>query len=167
MSDNNAKEQAIAQANSVAAMVAALNVDYDRLEELRDELADLTKTPRLRAEQEWRKENGNELAQLEADAGECKDADQARERIQEDALDVQYRSTWQSVGEELKAYEFSILLCTGGPAVRIIGELNEHMEPYRTWIEYQDWGTSWMMLDSTHYSQDTLLEYCQCFYFGE
>lgn len=41
MSDN-AYDQAIAQAESIVAMVAALNVDYDRLEELRY----LRKTPR-------------------------------------------------------------------------------------------------------------------------
>jgi hypothetical protein len=38
MSDNNAYEQVVAQAISIEAMVAALNVDYDRLEELKTEL---------------------------------------------------------------------------------------------------------------------------------
>lgn len=41
MSDNNALEQARAQAESIAAMVGALNVDYDRLEELRELNADM------------------------------------------------------------------------------------------------------------------------------
>lgn len=184
MSDT-AKDQAIAQAQSVAKMVQALECDYDRLEELRDERdrlqADVdsakdgavgdTDAPH-NALVEWLKESGEELAQLEAEAGDCKDADEARERIQEDALDVQVRSDWynptahSSEGDMGKGCEFMILLCTGGPACRIMGELNEHMEPSRAWIEYQDWGTPWTMLYSGIESS-TLLSYCQCFYFGE
>lgn len=39
--NDNAKDQAIAQYNSVAAMIAALEVDYSRLEELKNELESL------------------------------------------------------------------------------------------------------------------------------
>jgi len=36
-----------------------------------------------------------------------------------------------STAAEAKAEEFCILLTTGGPALRIRGELNQHMEPDR------------------------------------
>jgi hypothetical protein len=134
-------------------MVAALNCDYDRLEELRDQ-------------EERDADESEELAALEAAAGECKDADEARERIQEDALSVEVRSGWQSLGEPLEATEFCILLCTGGPAVRIVGELSQG-EPSRAWIEYQDWFIPWTELVAAPIERETLLAYCQCLYFGE
>jgi hypothetical protein len=201
--DNHAQEQAIAQANSIAAMVGALNVDYDRLEELRDELESLeadfkeaeeelkkndhdaehggwaevpsgtdeasAKAAMFDAQKalaEWRVEYAEELKELEEAANGNDDAEEARERIQEDPLSVHVREDWKNPGEESTPGEFQILLCTGGPAVRIMGELDDNMQPCRAWIEYQDWGTPW-----THASgiieQSTLLEYCQQFYFGE
>ena len=49
---------------------------------------------------------------------------------------------------------------------RIMGELDEHKQPSRAWLERQDWGTPW----THHYVKDfgvTLLTFCQQFYFGE
>ena len=96
------------------------------------------------------------------------DADEAQQRIQEDALSVEVRSGWHSPGdaEGAKAEEFNILLTTGGPACRIIGELNQHGEPDRARIEHQDWGTPWTELFGC-IEQETLLTYCRQFYFGE
>ena len=74
---------------------------------------------------------------------EYHDEDAIERMIAEDPLSVQVRSGWQSPGEQLKPEEFEILLCTGGPAVRIVGELNSHNEPEKARIEYQDWGTPW------------------------
>lgn len=110
-------------------------------------------------------DEAEEFKELEEAAGEYEDQDAARDAIREDPLSVAVRSGWETPGAELKAAEFQILLCTGGPAVRIMGELNEYGEPCRAWLEYQDWGTPW-----THYmraSQATLLDYARCFYFGE
>jgi hypothetical protein len=45
-----------------------------------------------------------------------------------------------------KPSEFMILLCTGGPAVRIRGELDRYSEPEKPRIEYQDWFTPWQTL---------------------
>lgn len=163
-SNDNAKEQAIAQYNSIAAMVASLSVDYDRLEELQDSYNAFKDGD---AEMKLSDEEIEELAQLESDAGECKDEDSAREAIQNDALDVQVREDWKNPGEESTPSEFMILLCTGGPAVRIMGDLDDYMTPCRAYIEYQDWGTPWTMLDSTYVDSATLLTYCQQFYFGE
>lgn len=98
-------------------------------------------------------------------AGDCESEDEARQRIEEDALSVKVRSGWTTPGETLEAEEFCILLSTGGPASRIRGELNEHKEPRRAWLEVQDWGTPWTQFFGA--DQDVLLAYASCFYFGE
>lgn len=89
-----------------------------------------------------------------------------RERVQEDPLEVQVRSGWRSVGEDSDDVEFYILLCTGGPAVRIRGELNGMQQPAHCWLEHQDWFTPWteaVIPDSA----DALLWYCSQFYWGQ
>ena len=94
--------------------------------------------------------------------------EQARERIQEDPLSVQVRCPWQSVGEEnVKPDQYNILLCTGGPAVRIIGTLTEYLEPDSARIQYQDWGTPWTDYPLTSEQEAVVLEYAQHFYYGE
>lgn len=105
------------------------------------------------------------LAALEAAAGDCADEEEeARQRIQDDPLSVEVRSDWTNPGEPLEPSEFMILLCTGGPSVRIVGELNLG-EPCRAWLEYQDWGTPWTRYFGT--DSDTLCQYASQFYFGE
>ncbi len=170
-SDESLKETGHCAAASIVEMVAALECDYDRLGELRDELK--------QADEDL--ENGCciletsemgamrvEMKELEDAAGECESREDAETRIQEDALSVLVRCGWHeptNCGDAIKPEEFELLLCTGGPAVRILGELNEHCEPSRAWLEVQDWGTPW-----TRYfdiEQDTLLAYARCFYFGE
>ena len=91
----------------------------------------------------------------------------AREAIQNDALDIQVRSDWASSVEEMSADWYTILLCTGGPAVRIKGKLSD-MTATTAQLEYQDWGTPWTRLDGlTQEDIDALLTYARCFYFGE
>lgn len=159
MSDT-AHDQAIAQAASICAMVAALTVDYDRLQELRDE------SNELESPEEWRAENPSEaaeLADLEEVVGDCADEDDARRRIQEDALSVEYRSAWQSPGEELTPSEFRIVLCTGGPHVEIVGDIDHHGEPCSPRILYKDWGTSGELFDFDH---EAVLTYCREYVLG-
>ena len=164
------KDNAAAWVSSLAQMVAALECDYDRLQELQDEL-DALDTPETQAGFATfdASDDGQELRDLidasTIDGDRMKDAEEARERIQESPLSVQVRSGWASVGDALNAEEFEILLSTGGPALRIRGELDEHREPSRAWIEYQDWGTGWTQYFDVE--QSTLLTYCSVFYFGE
>lgn len=106
------------------------------------------------------------------EADDYKEQDEAREAIQESALSVQVRSGWYSPGEdraEQDAEEYEILLCTGGPAVRIIGELNRG-SPASAQIQFQDWFTPWTDwvgdLPET-YDDDVLMEYVGAFWFGE
>jgi hypothetical protein len=69
--------------------------------------------------------------------------EEARECIHELPLSVEVRSGWVNQGEEMVAEEFNILLTTGGPAIRIMGELDASGSPSRAWIQYSDWGTPW------------------------
>ena len=106
MGNENAKQQAQAQLESIVAMIAALRT-----------------------------------------AGNDEEREVAQTRIEEDPLSVEVRGEWHAPGGDgAKPSEFMILLCTGGPAVRIIGELNQFGEPDEARIEYQDWFTPWQTL---------------------
>ena len=151
-SNETLKEIGRASYASIAEMVAALNCDYDRLEELKDS-------------EELTEAETEESIDLEKDAGECRDRDDALQRIHDDALSVEIRSGWTAHGDTLTAEEFCILITTGGPAVRIRGELDESLEPRRAWLETQNWGTPWTQYFDA--DQETLLDYARCFYFGD
>lgn len=89
---------------------------------------------------------------------------------QEMPLTVLVRSGWHSPGEDADSEEFEILLSTGGPACRIIGELDRGSVAWqsgcRPVIQHQDWFKPWI---ESSYGIDTnaLLWFCEQFYFGE
>jgi len=95
--------------------------------------------------------------------------EEAAELIQEDPLSVLVRDGWRSPGAPTEdgPEEYEILLCTGGPAVRIHGELNQWNEPRSARIEYQDWFQPWKELEITQDQEDALMVYAQQFYYGE
>lgn len=121
------------------------------------------------------------------DGNEDRAREAAERAIHEDALSVEVRSDWIVAGEwqisELwNPAEYRILLCTGGPAVQIVGTLREHSEPETARLEMQDWFLPWTeyrpfdvatnaMTDTKDYfdqnAEATLLAYARCFYFGE
>lgn len=88
-------------------------------------------------------------------------ADEAKEQ----ALSVAVRSGWDNPGE-LSAAEFQILLSTGGPALRMIGQLNDWSEPDSARLEYQDWGTPWTEW-APGADEDALLWFASLFWFGD
>ena len=77
----------------------------------------------------------------------CRDSDETydviREEIQQSALSLQVRSDWEELGTDLEPGELCILLSTGGPALRIVGDLGRFNCPKDCRMEYQDWGTPW------------------------
>ena len=92
------------------------------------------------------------------------DHDEALSNIEDDPISVQVRSGWANLGEELEPEEFEILLCTGGPAVRIIGELSSG-EAKRAWMEYQDWGIPWTQyVNLTEEEQYAIKRYAGIFF---
>ena len=109
-------------------------------------------------------------------------ADEAEQRIHEDALSVQVRNDWHDPGKPggTDPAEYEILLCTGGPAVRIRGTLDQYSQPDTARLDWQDWGTPWtqyrhpVTADDLHqYAaeltryRETLLAYARQFWFGE
>jgi len=158
------KETGRCAATSIVEMVAALGVDYDRLEELRAEF--MANEDKLTIEQWNSTDSGAEKAELEEAAGECTSREEAEQRIQEDCLSVEVRADWHAVGDtpDVANGQFVLLLSTGGPASRIRGELSNG-EPHRAWLEVQDWGTPWTQYFDIE--QNTLLAYARCFYFGD
>jgi hypothetical protein len=102
------------------------------------------------------------------DGNEYDTADELREHAQEMALSVACRCGWYCPGgdgQRAEPKEYQVLLSTGGPALRIVGELSEHCEPTSARLEHQDWGTPW-----TEYHEadsDNLLRFASVFYFGE
>jgi hypothetical protein len=110
----------------------------------------------------------------------------AIQAIHEDALSVEIRGDWIAVDnydcahkDLAKPVEYRILLCTGGPAVRITGRLGENCQPVTTRLEMQDWFIPWQEYrpincdDTTFVSridtkaEEILLRYAECFYYGE
>lgn len=126
---------------------------------------------------ETTKENGESeaLAQLrslremvsEARSDDDEERERGIERIMEDPLSVEVRSGWVSPGTEMEATEFCILLCSGGPAVRIVGTLGPYSEPDTARVEYQDWFQPWAVLALTNENEQYVLAYASLFCFGD
>ncbi len=159
---NHAEQNAAGWYSSIAELVAALEVDYDRLAEL----TDLEDGKHLDVPEQ------EELAELTAAAtieGDLQpDAEAVRERIQEGPLSVEVRADWHPPGDmSMASYEFCILLSTGGPALRLMGDLDEFQQPTRAYLQYQDWGTPWIDYYAGEGSGAVLLTYARQFYFGE
>lgn len=154
---NHAYQNASAWMTSISDYVEAMNPEtWERLEELRDERdsGDLTN------------EEYAEISRLAILLEGYDDADDAGEQAREEALEVQVRSGWSNSAEEFEPEDFYILLSTGGPALRIRGELDRG-SPSRAWLEYQDWGTPWTEYHGPNADQSTLLQFASIFCFGE
>ena len=156
-------EQAQAQLNTIIEMVEAYEMDWERFEEMKEEREHFKEeglhTELLNLEEEWE--------ELSGIAGDYEDQDSVREAMLDNALSVETRTDWSTNPYDNEPAEFRILLCCGGPSVEIQGELNEYGEPSYAWIQYQDWGTPMTRLDISPNDWDTLLTYCNVFYFGQ
>jgi len=120
--------------------------------------------------QAWLETITDQLARLKA---ACRDSDDAyetiREEILESPLSVEVRSDWQPMGQPLQASQFCILLSTGGPALRIVGDLGLFNCPENSRLEIQDWGTPWQELpQAANAATGAILDaWAAQFYFGE
>lgn len=86
----------------------------------------------------------DQLARLKVACQESDETyDTIREEIQQSSLSLQVRSDWEELGTDLEPGELCILLSTGGPALRIVGDLGRFNCPKDCRMEYQDWGTPW------------------------
>lgn len=165
MSDN-ARSQAEAQVQSIVSMVRAMECDFERLQELREEIDDIISEHNVspaQAREIWRCQTDEatvaEFYELEQQAGEFEDAESVDFAIYEDPLSVEFRSGWTNPGEKLQAEEFRIVLCTGGPHVELQGELDYSGEPSRVRVLFKDWGESGEYYPSDS-EREALMTYC-------
>lgn len=90
------------------------------------------------------------------------------ERMQEMPLSLMVRSGWYTPGaSDNQPEDFYILMSTGGPAVRIYGDLDHYKCPYRPKLQCQDWFSPWETLHTSQEDDEALQWFCGCFYFGE
>jgi hypothetical protein len=91
-------------------------------------------------------------------------AEWIEDAMRESPLCVEVRSGWREPGDgaSMEPDEFRILLSTGGPALRVMGELCNG-EPDDCWLEHQDWGTPWTRWREV--DRDALLWFAGLFYY--
>ncbi len=159
--DTRAREEAKVQLNSIVAMVKRL----EHIQEGCDgEDCGLTDAEIYEGLNLYHKE-GDKATEEERE--QYHDENEARQMIEEDPLSVQVRSGWANSPTEFEAGEYEILLCMGGPACHIVGDLDRN-EPYHARLEYQDWSTPWIeYLNMSHEEHQILLTYARQFSFGD
>lgn len=145
-------------------LVDARDCDYNRLEELREERGDWNDDDDCG--EDWatyHTDDAAELAALDKARGDCDDADDAQRRIDDDPLEIEVGGWWAPFGEPSPT-EYRILLTTGGPAVRIVGDLGEHGDPTTARLEVQDWYKPWTEFPA---DENILLRYASSFAMAE
>lgn len=148
---NHALQNAQAWADDITTLHEAFTFCADGLMEARE--IGLEARRRLRKDFDYDGDNREQC--LEAIEEQCR----------ESVLSVEVRQDWHAPGLSADLLDFSILLSTGGPALRLRGDLTAYCEPRRAWLEYQDWGTPW-----TEYhggDLDALLWFSSLFWYGE
>ncbi len=83
----------------------------------------------------------------------CDGEDDAREEMIEDPLSVETHTMYE------------ILLCWGGPAVRIVGDLDQSNQPETAELQYHDWLTPWTNCPLNDAEKDVLMTYASAFCF--
>lgn len=96
------------------------------------------------------------------------------ERMREGVLSVQVRSGWREPGDadHCGNVEYEILLATGGPALRVYGELNGYGEPEGAELQMQDWGVPWREVwpcevEEMDEAREALRWFAGLFWYGE
>jgi hypothetical protein len=95
--------------------------------------------------------------------------EQVRRTIHETPLSVETRQDWMPANgaRDAAPTEYKILLATGGPAVRLTGDLNKYAEPESVRLEVQDWFTEWTEVRTDQEESDALLTFARQFWYGE
>lgn len=89
-----------------------------------------------------------------------------QQQIDDLPLSVLVRSDWHTPGDIGETDEYEVLLCTGGPAVRITGSLTSFEQPDDAFLQCQDWGTPWQPVAVDGETQLALYDFACNFYFG-
>lgn len=176
----HSEEQAHAQLSSIKEMISGLSrltaaAEYARDLSREKCVAVLTDLCGIECRDEESIEDLREAVSVNVADSTCEppdfefDEEAARDRIQEDPLEISVRTDWHPIGaDDSKPTHYRILLCTGGPAVCIEGELSGNQEPENARLLHQDWGTPWVeLVGISSNDRAALLAYAQQFFYGE
>jgi hypothetical protein len=94
-------------------------------------------------------------------------AEKAEQQCREQPLSVSIRDGWYHPGSESEPEEYEILLATGGPAVRVTGNLGRWNEPTDAVIQGQDWFAPWKSIETTSDDDYALMWFVSLFYYGD
>ena len=87
-------------------------------------------------------------------------AEAIEEELREQPLSVMVGTDeWFRVGEQLEPNRFELLMCTGGPAMRVVGSLCRHGMPSDAVVEWQDWFKPWTAYEGANYFHQLALEW--------
>lgn len=106
------------------------------------------------------------VAKLQAE-GDAEDA--ARQEIEESVLSVQVRDGWYTPGGPSRPdpEEYEILLTTGGPGLRIFGELDDATPDDDPRLQWQDWCVPWTDYELTDDERAAVRTFARVFWFGK
>lgn len=93
-------------------------------------------------------------------------AELPEDEVQEYPLSIQVRSDWVTPGSEMEPNQYEILITTGGPGVRVVGDLGRCQEPETATLEVQGWFKPWTGGFQTEVDDEVLLNFASQFYYG-
>jgi len=92
-------------------------------------------------------------------------SDAIEDEMRDSILSLEVRSGWYSPGSSDGPEQFMLLLSMGGPALRLIGDLDTYCQPRCCWLEHQNWFTPW--IESRAGDSEALLWFAGLFWYGE
>ena len=96
-----------------------------------------------------------------------RDAEEVEEQARQQVLSLEVRTGWHDPSEPpSQPEEGCLLLSTGGPALRLLVDLDGETEPYQCRLQHQDWGTPWVDVPLSDTDDQALCWFASLFYFA-
>lgn len=91
------------------------------------------------------------------------------DEIHEYPLSIMVRDGWYFPCDDSRnsPEEYQILLATGGPAYRIVGDLGDCCQPASATFQFKDWFKPWTDAELSDQELRVLLRFAQQFSYGE
>lgn len=151
----DAQRNAEAKARHIEGLIAALGMDFDRLDELRESLkAD----PEAFEDQEELNDLEAIVTAAELDPSQCTE-DGLIDAIHELPLEVSLRSGWHTLGEEMEAVEVRVLLTFGGPSCEIRADWDANRGCSSPQILWAEMGARGELFDFDHDAVKVFVDY--------